>query len=183
MLEGQGSATSTELVTDLALAVTDLGAGVTVSGEVATVVTSQFKYPTRISISSLVYSQAEPILTVDWASQVPGGRRYYSFFDGGYRIRGDGMRDQQANYITIYATPEPTRCTLRSLWDYAVNDVVKRWSIPQTIYASNENYSYAGRRLKIRGHGKVMQLRVESVDDYDFNITGWSILDSVNSGV
>lgn len=184
VLQGQGSVASSDLVTDLGVVVTDLGVNVTVSTSVPTVVTAQFKYTTQLGSVNISYAEPKDNVRRDWSTLIFGGIAVPAHFTSGYRIRGDAMRDQQTNYITVYGTPDPlSRFTLRCIWDYAIDDTVHRWSNPQTVYMNDQKYEYRGKKLKLRGHGKSVQFRVDSVDDYDFNLIGWSTYDTVNSGV
>lgn len=184
VLQGQGSVLSSDLVTDLGAPVTDMGVVVTDASLAPTVVTAQFKYTTQLGPTSFSYSEPKEGVYRDWSTLVVGGTVAPAFFVSGYRIRGDAMRDQQSNYMTVYGTPDPpSRFTVRCIWDYALDEVAVRWSTPQMVFMNDQKYQYRGKKLKLRGHGKSVQFRVDSVDDYDFNIIGWSTYDTVNAGV
>lgn len=119
----------------------------------------------------------------DWETIDGVGEDFLSYFITGYRIHGDGDRPFMTNYITVnYETHESGGALIQGVWDYALNGDTNRWGSAQQIYfATNDvDYKHAFRKLKIRGQGKAMQMRVRSQTGQPFFINGWSIFVSTN---
>lgn len=121
---------------------------------------------------------------VDWFQRDITGKDYDSYFVSGYRIRGQGMNRQQSGYINIYSDlTTDVGYYIQGIWDYANNPNTGRWSSRQVVTEDgNGDFSVKTHRRKIRGHGKTMQFKIQSIPNKNFNIIGWSSLDTVNQG-
>lgn len=111
----------------------------------------------------------------DWVS-VTGGSDVESYFISGYKIQGEGNKRTQANYVSVnYETDPEGSAYINGLWDYAISGDSGRWSGTQQIYAGDQvNFSNRVRKLKIRGDGIVLQLKVVSESGKPFFINGWT---------
>lgn len=119
---------------------------------------------------------------VDWASIT--GVDYGGFFISGYSVQGEGNRKFQTNYINVYVDSSTTgEFYVSSLWDYANTGDTGRWSNPQKVTYSNTNYNFTEKRLKLRGDGKAVQIKIESSPGKSFNVIGWSIFETANRWV
>lgn len=119
---------------------------------------------------------------VDWAAS--SSVDYDSYFVTGYKLKGQGQRKFQPNYVHIFSNNEvPTSYQIQGIWDYATSEVSGRYSSTQVININKYNYDKAFRRIKIRGHGKVLQFKVSSVTGKPFGIQGWSVYETINAGV
>jgi len=119
---------------------------------------------------------------LDFYTEDSTGVDYLSYFISGYRLRGDGMRDFQNNYITIYSRVEDSSSFFISgKWDFSNNTNSLRDTTKQQGYSSKPFQEYSFRKLKIRGTGKSLQYRLESETGKPFNIIGWSVFDTVNN--
>lgn len=115
----------------------------------------------------------------DWSAYEPVGIDYMSYFITGYKLPAQGIRRVQNNWVQLYSRVlEPVQYSFQAIWDFAVNDQIKRWSSNQIITHTDLDYSNASRRLKTRGHGKALQFKVSSIADQPFDIIGWSSLQS-----
>jgi len=102
---------------------------------------------------------------------------YSSYLLAGYRVYGDGDKDFQSNYVTVNYTPLPFGSAyVQGLWDYANNGNTGKWSSRQQIYKTSSGFTYRTNKIKIRGSGKALQLRITSFPGAPFEINGWSIL-------
>ncbi len=119
---------------------------------------------------------------LDWSSY-DDGVSYGSYFITGYKLRGEGLRKFQSNWLRVFSRVNvPVSYYIKGIWDYALTGSgTGRWSATQTVVHDDLNYSAATRRVKIRGHGISLQLRVDSVEGEPFDIVGWSSFDTVNS--
>lgn len=120
----------------------------------------------------------------DWVRVTGAGSSYESFFDSGYSVLAEGDKQFQDNYITINYDNIPTgACYVQGLWDYAEKSSTGRWSMRQTLENLGGDYRHAHRRLKIRGQGRAMQIRITNKGDNPFKINGWTIAVSSNGAV
>ena len=119
---------------------------------------------------------------LDWFQRTITGVDYDSYFITGYKIRGQGINRQQNNYINIFSElSTDIAYYLQGLWDYSTSGNTGRWSSRQLIQEDEtDEYSVKFHKRKIRGHGKVLQFKVESFPGKNFNIIGWSTFDSSN---
>jgi hypothetical protein len=120
---------------------------------------------------------------LDWFQFDLTENSYLSYFITGYKVRGQGIRKFQNNWVRIFSSiSEPVAYYFQGIWDYATQGSgTGRWSSKQLIEHTDTNYSTASKRLKVRGSGLALQFRVESVEQQPFDITGWSALQSGNS--
>lgn len=132
--------------------------------------------------TNLDFAVQTDIAYEDWASSVAGVANYDSFFTTGYKLHGDGLKKFQPVYVILYAhtEDEDISYTFRSIWDYALNAGTNRWSAVQTLTHTNNNYAYSTKRIKVRGFGRALQFRVDSVSGIGFDLAGWTALEGVN---
>ena len=120
----------------------------------------------------------------DWADLAAPGIDYSSYFITGPRVRGEGHRKFQENYVTVFSRYKANgSCWMYSIWDYGNNTNSNRWGTPQQAIVLNANFNYYSRRLKIRGNGRAVQFRFESEGNKPFDILGWSAFETVNERV
>lgn len=121
---------------------------------------------------------------LDWFSYDDIGVDYTSYFITGFKIRGEGIRKFNNNWVRIFSRLEtPVAYNFQAIWDYAVTGSgTGRWSSNQRVEHTDLNYSTVTRRLKVRGHGLAMQFRVSSVMGEAFDIIGWSAMQTANQG-
>lgn len=121
----------------------------------------------------------------DWYDATGHDWPFSSYFITGYNVLGEGNKVFQSNYVTVNYVPVPQGSAyIQGVWDYAKNGNTGRWSSKQQIYSNSDtNYSNRMRKLKIRGQGVAMQMKVSSEDGKPFSINGWSTSASSNAGV
>lgn len=118
----------------------------------------------------------------DWGAVTAAD--YESYFITGYRLRTQGVRHFQSNYLFLFlnVTDEDNTCSVSSRWDFFSSDV-GRWSTPQTVSASTGDQTIVRRKLLMRGQGVSVQYKFEASSGEGFNIEGWSIFDTANTTV
>lgn len=116
-------------------------------------------------------------LYLDWAAYDTFGVSFDSYFITGYMIPGDGMRFFQPNYVQLFLEQETgAGGKIQGIFDWTSSTDSNRWSGLQNIYNTTWTNRVANfRRLKIRGKGKSIQLRVESEINKPFTIVGWGV--------
>lgn len=129
----------------------------------------------------------------DWESIDGVGDDFCSYFISGYKIHGEGNKKFQSNYVTVnFETAATGSAYIQGIWDYALGNEPNeadsrsdtgRWGSTQQIYGPTNSVSYkhAFSKLKIRGHGKAMQLKVKCESGKPFYINGWAMFVSGNS--
>lgn len=151
-------------------------------------ISTKIKYVVDVSNTDLddglVFAEEYNDVHEDFISLGDEGLPYESYMISGPLVLGEGNKKFQSNYITInHATYVDGGAFLQGVWDYAVTGNSGRWSSKQQIYRDTSDYQYGMRRLKLRGHGKALQIKITSQFDKPFKINGWSIFASANSGV
>lgn len=123
----------------------------------------------------------------DWLSYSGGNpSNYESTFTTGYKLHSETQRFFQANYIFVFLeeVEQDSSCYVQSVWDYTTSPNTGKWSSKQQIYNSNlVSRGVNFRRLKMRGKGRVLQLKFTSEDNSPFTIIGWSMWETGNAGL
>lgn len=123
---------------------------------------------------------------IDWDGDADE-QTYESYFVTAYSLLGEGNKDFQNNYITVYIENDSELHSLfvQGVWDYSLLETTKRWSNEQQCYnfADMDDFGVVFRKLKIRGRGKVLQLRFSSDAQNPFTFIGYSAFVSGNANV
>lgn len=185
-VRGSGSAVfSVNVVDNLGNIVTASGGNVTTDQTTPTSLNSTLKYTTVYGPSRNTLSYAE-MYRGDWLdwSTVSSGTDAEAYFISGFRLRGEAQRKFQNNYLVLVSDMSAESAFLiRGQWDYARSDNFNRSSVPQLIESIDPRNTYNFRRIKIRGHGKVLQYRVDSVPGKATKLVGWSAWDTTNGSL
>ncbi len=184
VLENRGGAVALENVTDNSLVnVTANDASVVQVWSINdSIVIPTYKYITSYDSTGYKFTFAETRRDeyLDW---VEDGTNldYTSYFTTGYKIAGSTIRDFQSNYVTFYSD-NTSKFNVQGLWDFSNTSNTKRWSNSQTIDATGDTeYDVIKHRRKIRGRGKVVQVKASSVTGQPFDIKGWGVMVTVNA--
>lgn len=131
-------------------------------------------------IESITFSEFRDYNYLDWGSE-----DYTSFFTTGYKIHGQTQRFVQPNYVFVFLNDETnSSCYMHTRYDWTNSGDSGKWSSVQQVYNSaltNRDVNF--RRLKVRGKGRSMQLHFTSEIGKPFDIIGWSIYETGNSGL
>lgn len=131
---------------------------------------------------TITFSEERDTTYVDWETPNTGAD-YSSYFVTGFKVPGEGMRQQFGNYINIFCnTATNSSVKLRARWDYANSSSSGEWSSEQEVYVSKTFRDTLRRRVKLRGRGIACQLSFRSTSGKPFNVVGWSMLETVNPG-
>lgn len=179
---GLGSLTQDEAVTDnLGTNVLDeLGEIVTVPVTTTTTINSQFKYLVHYPTNTFTYANTDEDTYSDWTSfALPIPSRPIAYAVTGYKLRGEGIKKSQSNYLRIFNRGSGV-IKLNSRWDYSTSGNTGRWPSSQRVVFTGDDFAFISRRPKIRGNGIAFQYVITSVEDQPFDIIGWSSFDTVN---
>jgi hypothetical protein len=180
-LEGSGSLTGTDSIVDnLGNTVVDNNGNPLITyGFSRTTVTTTTKFLVY-SGGDFTFAEAFSPLYKDWSKADTGAEDYTSYFTTGYRVRTQGERNFQTNYIFVFTdlADGMNSYTFQALWNYGNSGNSGQWTqrqtISQTITHAETNYDASRRRLKVRGSGTSVQFKFSSVTGLPFNIVGWS---------
>jgi hypothetical protein len=121
---------------------------------------------------------------LDWVEQ-GDSVDYTSYFITGYKIHGETQRFSQSNYVFVFLETETnSSCYMHAIYDYTNSGDSGKWSSSQQVYNSgltHRDINY--RRLKVRGKGRSIQLKFSSETSKPFNLIGWSLMETQNSGI
>ena len=124
----------------------------------------------------------------DWVKVDDVGNSYDSYFISGYGVYGQINKQFQSNYVTVnYENVPYGSAYIQGVWDYSIDNASNRWSQKQQIYAPDltldSHFKHRNRKLKIRGHGNALQLRVSNQGNNPFAVNGWSLFVTGNVNV
>lgn len=110
---------------------------------------------------------------------------FTSYYVTGYKIRGQGMRKFQVQYLQMWSNVDDVDSgyKVQGIWDYSISGDSGRWTTIQNIdLDGTDNYGVVHRRHKIRGNGYSVQFKVTSQNQKPFDVIGWAVVDTVNQG-
>lgn len=155
----------------------------TTSGIQDAELTSKFlvSFPSGVTYSFTMAEETNPEY-IDWFQNDATGIDYTSYFITGYKLKGQGLRKFQLGWTRFFSeVNESVSYYVQGIWNFAnTGSGTGRWSTRQYVTHTDTNYSVASRRLKIRGHGTTLQLKVTSASGQPFTMLGWVNLDTVN---
>lgn len=110
------------------------------------------------------------------------GKDFTSYFITGYRVHGEAMRKFQTNYVNFFSDVNAINTTfkVRGEWDFSTSGSSGKFS---TVQVPAGFFKAVPKRLKIRGHGKSMQFRVESISGKPFSLIGWAAFETGNQWI
>lgn len=147
-----------------------------------------FKYFT-VNGSNITFSEENDFTNyVDFINENNIGYNYNSYFITGYSLPGQALRKIQVPYVYLFSrNPINSSLSIQAIWDYAGSAILGttdmnsgKWSTRQTIYFNQTDYAMAYRKIRLRGRGMAVQIRISSIQGQPFDIMGWSVLDQVN---
>ena len=143
-----------------------------------------FKYITS-RLNFITFSEENDFIRyVDFFSENSIGYNYISFFITGYRLPGKALTKFQTPYIYVFSrNPSSNSYFIQSIWDYAGSGLSGRWSVRQQRTNSPNNFTNMYHKIRLRGRGLAMQIKVTSVDGKPFDLMGWGILNEVSTGI
>lgn len=108
-----------------------------------------------------------------------------SYFITGYKWDGETQRYIQPNYVFVFLEQQTNaQAYMQAIFDTTTSGNSGKWSTKQAVYNDVlTNRAVNWRRLKVRGKGRSIQLRFNSVPGQPFTIIGWSVLTHGNAEV
>jgi len=184
VVDGQTSVYSLDNVTTIGgeIVTNNSADSVTVEGTEPSALSPVFKYLISypiIGFDHFSFAEVRDINFVDWRSFQP--TTYPSFFSLGFKVHGEAMRKWQPTYLRCFSENiRRSQFDIQGRWDFSVNADTGRWSSIQRVYSKDLSYGTSSNRVKIRGHGLALQLRIDSVENEPFVIIGFSNFETGN---
>lgn len=118
---------------------------------------------------------------VDFISENSIGYNYTSFFVTGYTLPGQALRKIQIPIVYLFSrNPLNSECFIQAIWDYAGSTASGKESTRQIVtMVPNSLY----RKIRLRGRGMAVQLKIQSIQGKPFDLMGWAVLDQINQVV
>jgi hypothetical protein len=151
-----------------------------------------FKYITQNGINITFSEENDFTRYVDFFNENNVGHNYTSYFVTGYTLSGQGLRKIQTPYVYVFSrNPVGVNAYgIRSIWDFAgsatlgvQDNLGGKWSTRQVVTNNQTDFSMVYRKIRLRGRGLAVQIRVDSVQGLPFDIMGWSVWNEVNPGI
>lgn len=101
------------------------------------------------------------------------GSDYYSYFITNGNMDSEAQRKFQQNYIWVYAASN-SQVKLQPLWNYAHSSTLGNTGSTQTLIYTDTKRDFSFKKVKIRGAGRILQLKFSSVTGQPFDLSGWS---------
>ncbi len=131
---------------------------------------------TATDVYSLTFSQEWDTDYLDWTTFDATGTDYSSYVIMGHSLSGKQMLKFTNNYLIFLTdTLANSSCIMRGLWSYANAVASNKYSVGQEIYPAKTNVGIQEKKLKLRGSGRAVQVKLESVTGKPFSVVGWSV--------
>lgn len=139
------------------------------------------KYVTSLGTNFTFSEEKDFINYVDFFSGT--AVNYISTFTTAYMLHGKAAMKFQVPYVYMFSDSLPCAYKINGLWNYSTSGTSGKWTNTQIFYLSNTSYNRMFNRLRIRGRGNVLQLKITSQDGQPFAFSGWAILENINAGI
>ena len=129
--------------------------------------------------TKLTFAEANDATYMDWSS-LSAPVDYDSYFITGYKLHAQANKNFQSNYATIYNEGLGV-VYFQGVWDFATSGSTGRYTVRQLVSFSKPDFGTNSRRLKVRGSGKALQYKIQSLPGQSFRIVGWSTWETGNT--
>ncbi len=131
---------------------------------------------TATDVYNVTFSQEWDTDYLDWTTFDATGTDYSSYAIMGHSLSGKQMLKFTNNYLIFLTdTLANSSCIMRGLWGYANAVASNKYSVGQEIYPAKSNVGIQEKKLKLRGSGRSVQVKLESVTGKPFSVIGWSV--------
>lgn len=153
------------------------------------------KFPITYSGTVLNFAEVTSTGYLDWESYADDSgypadvQDYSSYLISGYRVDGQGIKKFQTNHFYIYLKRETDGSGyVQGIYQFSDSGNSGKWSTPQQIYNASvtrgrDDHSIKVARVKLRGSGQSLQIRIVSESGKPFSIIGWGFNESANADI
>lgn len=141
-------------------------------------------YPDGAGAYKITFSESYDTSYSDFKTYDSVGTELSAFAVSGYSLIGKANLKGQETYVHVFCSNvDPSIISFQGVWDYATSVTSARYTIPQTINFAEPHRKYYVRRMKVRGHGRALQLRFSSISGQPFNLSGWARTETISKSV
>lgn len=141
-------------------------------------------YPDGAGAYKITFSESYDTSYSDFKTYDSVGTELSAFAVSGYSLIGKANLKGQETYVHVFCNnDDPSIISFQGVWDYATSVTSARYTIPQTINFAEPHRKYYVRRMKVRGHGRALQLRFSSISGQPFNLSGWARTETISKSV
>lgn len=108
---------------------------------------------------------------------------FTSTFTTGWKLHGKMAMKFQVQYIFIYSDSNNGSYKINGLWNFSSSGNSGKWTNTQIFTLSDTNYSKMFNRVRIRGRGNALQIKITSEDGQPFDLSGWALMESINASI
>ncbi len=140
-----------------------------------------FKYTTAVG-SNITFSEENDFTRfVDFFDENQVGYNFISYFITGYKLVGKALLKFQSPYVYVFSrNPSGNSYYIQAIWDYAGSGLSGKFSVKQKKSNLQSNFFDMYHKVRLRGRGLAMQIKVTSVDGMPFDLMGWGVWNEVN---
>lgn len=169
--------------------------GILLSEDKSRATSAAIKFTTVYSSTKLNYADLQSGVYYDWSMYADDSTNtddvqdYTSYLISGFRVDGQALKKFQGNYVHIYLKRQAgAGGYLQGVYQFSDSGNSGRWSTPQRIYNASTtrgrgDHQIKISRLKIRGSGQAIQIRIVSESRAPFSIIGWGLSESANADI
>lgn len=118
---------------------------------------------------------------VDFHSGTPVN--YVSTYTTGYMLHGKAAMKFQVPYVYMFADTNNCSYKINGQWNYSNTGNSGKWTNTQIFTLNDANYDRLFNRVRIRGRGNVLQLKITSQDGLPFAFSGWALYENINASI
>lgn len=118
---------------------------------------------------------------VDFNSGTPVN--FVSTFTTGYMLHGKAAMKFQVPYVFMFLNSNDGSYKINGLWNYSATGNSGKWTNTQIFTLNDNQYDKMYNRVRIRGRGNALQIKVTSEDGQPFDFSGWALYESANMGI
>ncbi len=118
---------------------------------------------------------------VDFNSGIPVN--FVSTFTTGYMLHGKAAMKFQVPYVFMFLNANNGSYKINGLWNYSATGNSGKWTNTQIFTLNDNNYDKMYNRVRIRGRGNALQIKITSEDGQPFDFSGWCLYENINAGI
>jgi hypothetical protein len=108
---------------------------------------------------------------------------YVSTFTTGWKLHGKMAMKFQVPYIFVFLNDNKGSYKINGLWNFSGSGLSGKWTNTQIFTLDDVNYDKMFNRVRIRGRGNALQIKITSEDGQPFGISGWALYENINVGI
>lgn len=138
-------------------------------------------YPAVVKLNAAVntmssFAEFKSTNYIDWSTF-----DYPSYVETGHTLQGHAVAKFWTPYVFVYLANDGGQLNFYHKWNFSSSPDTGKYSNFQTV-ETTQGYDTISIRKKVRGSGRALKIRFESITGQPFTLIGWAALVSTNSG-